>query len=220
MHYLQDAAQKISHAEGMVRHERLIYKLRQSRITPSCSGGFSLVCSAEVLFCPPRGLQEFTWAHYIAGTQGVSSVLLRVKLADHRGANVVTSGKRYSNSTLLPTAHRASTHTSLPISGNLKRCPVDLRAGEGGDLDMTCPGLHCLVWSWLSRPWTSLALLSSLLPSPWAGSVAKAWAGGGMWTPHGMQHPCRDIWQIHPSWSSCSADQGCYSSSTPAVQEG
>jgi len=57
MQHLQEATQKISHAEGMVRQERFFhsYKLRQSRATPACSRGFSVICSAEVLFSPPQG---------------------------------------------------------------------------------------------------------------------------------------------------------------------
>lgn len=61
MQNLQDTAQKISNAEGMVRQERFFqsYKLGQSRITALPSRGFSLICSAAVLFSPPWELQEF-----------------------------------------------------------------------------------------------------------------------------------------------------------------
>lgn len=52
---------------------------------------------------PSMGAPGVHGAHYIAGSQWLSSVLLKVKRADHRGANMVAPGKWYSNLALLPT---------------------------------------------------------------------------------------------------------------------
>lgn len=55
------------------------YFLRQSRMTSLWSEGFSLLCSAEVLFSPPGGLQELMG---LIRKSGISSVLLWARWAD------------------------------------------------------------------------------------------------------------------------------------------
>lgn len=142
----------------------------KAELTSFWNEGFSLICSAEVFFSPPQRLQEVMG---LITRQEIKNIFCPAMspVGWPQGSWCADIWKEILRPDMISTYRQwVQTYMSLLIGGSLKRCPMDLRAGGGGDPDMACPGLHCSVWSWLSRTWASFPLLLPVLPSPWAGS--------------------------------------------------
>lgn len=139
------------------------------------------VSSAVLRFCSPlhRGFRS-SWGSLHSRKSGVSSVLLRVKWADHRGAGVVTSGKRYPNLTwLLPTG-----------SGCKLTWVFSLVEASRGVPWISEPGKE-ETWAWLALDSTAQCGAGSQGHGPLWPCCSLSFPHPGLGVVCG-QHPCRN----------------------------